>query len=87
MCIVCEHQLYEEHRNTEAGPFVPCRKCKLFPDSSGQGCYHCFALGNTIDECPECLGKEWSAEFLAVKAEVDEELGEEDGEPSKGLPF
>jgi len=67
MCIVCEHQLYEEHRSAEAGPFVPCRKCKRFPDDGGQGCYHCYAVGNTIDECAECLGKEWSEEFLAPR--------------------
>jgi hypothetical protein len=30
MCIVCEHQLYQEHRSAEAGPFVPCRKCKRY---------------------------------------------------------
>jgi len=84
MCIVCEHQLYEEHRSAESGPFVPCRKCKKFPDNGGQGCYHCFAVGNTIDECPECLGKEWSEDFLAVKAEIDDEL---EDKPAKGLPF
>jgi len=35
--------------------------------------YHCFTVGNTIDECPECLGKPWSEEFLSVKAEIENE--------------
>ncbi len=56
MCIVCEHQLYEEHRN------------------AGQPCYHCFSIGNTIDECPECLGKPWSEEFLETKAKIDNDF-------------
>jgi len=37
-------------------------------------------VGNTIDECPECLSMEWSEEFLAAKAEIDAELEDE-------LPF
>ncbi len=56
MCIVCEHQLYEEHRSAEAAPFDPCPDCGKFPSNDGGSCYHCFSVGNTIDECPECLG-------------------------------
>jgi hypothetical protein len=73
MCIVCEHMLYEEHRNAEARPFDPCPKCRKFPSNEGRPCYHCFSVGNTIDECPECLGKPWSEEFLSAKAEIEGE--------------
>jgi hypothetical protein len=71
MCIVCEHELYEEHRNAEAGPFDPCPHCKKFPSNDGQPCYHCFSVGNAIHECAECQGKPWSEEFLAAKAEIE----------------
>ena len=71
MCIVCEHQLYEEHRNAEAVPFDPCPDCGKFPSNDGSSCYHCFSVGNTIDECPECLGKPWSDDFLSAKAEIE----------------
>ena len=71
MCIVCEHQLYEEHRNAEAAPFDPCPDCGKFPSNDGSSCYHCFSVGNTIDECPECLGKPWSDDFLSAKAEIE----------------
>lgn len=71
VCIVCEHQLYEEHRSTESGPFDPCPECGKFPSNDGGSCYHCFSVGNTIDECPECLGKPWSEEFLSVKAQIE----------------
>lgn len=71
MRITCEHMLYEEHRNSEVGKFRRCRKCKKFPSNEGKQCYHCFAVGHTIDECPECCGKPWSEEFLAVKARVE----------------
>lgn len=71
MCVTCEHMLYEEHRSAEMeGKIKRCRKCKKFP-SSGKQCYHCFAVGNTIHECPECCGKPWSQEFLAIKAEIE----------------
>ena len=30
-----------------------------------------FAVGNTIDECPECAGKPWSEEFLEAKEEIE----------------
>jgi hypothetical protein len=42
-----------------------------FPSNDGQPCYHCFSVGNTIDECAECQGKPWSEEFLAAKAEIE----------------
>ena len=71
MCIICEHQLYEEHRNAEASPFDPCPECGKFPSNEGGPCYHCFSVGNTIDECPECLGKPWSDDFLNAKAEIE----------------
>jgi hypothetical protein len=72
MCIVCEHELWDEHRALEREFFKPCKTCKKFPGASSQGtCYHCFAVGNTIDECPECAGKPWSAEFLEAKDEID----------------
>jgi hypothetical protein len=72
MCIVCEHELWEEHRALECEFFKPCKKCKKFPGASSQGtCYHCFAVGNTIDECPECAGKPWSEEFLEAKEEIE----------------
>ncbi len=75
MCIVCEHQLYEEHRSGEAGPFDPRPQCGKFPSNEGQPCYHCFAVGNTIDECAECSGKQWSEEFLSAKAEIENNTG------------
>lgn len=55
MCIVCEHELWDEHRALEREFFKACKRCKKFPGGSSKGtCYHCFAVGNTIDECPEC---------------------------------
>jgi hypothetical protein len=72
MCVVCEHELWEEHRQLESEFFTPCKTCGKFPGNSSEGtCYHCFAVGNTIDECPECLGKPWSEEFLEAKAEIE----------------
>ena len=52
MCVTCEHMLYEEHRSAEEKPFHPCPQCKKFPSNDGKKCYHCYAVGNTIDECP-----------------------------------
>jgi len=71
MCVICEHHLYEEHRSAEQTPFDPCPECGKFPSNEGGSCYHCFSVGNTIDECPECLGLPWSDEFLAAKAEIE----------------
>jgi len=72
MCIVCEHELWDEHRALEREFFKPCKTCNKFPGASSEGtCYHCFAVGNTIDECPECAGKPWSEEFLAAKDEIE----------------
>jgi hypothetical protein len=72
MCIVCEHELWDEHRALECEFFKACKRCKKFPGGSSQGtCYHCFAVGNTIDECPECAGKPWSEEFLEAKEEIE----------------
>ena len=71
MCIVCEHMLYDEHRAAEAVPFDPCPECGKFPSNEGSSCYHCFSVGNTIDECPECLGKPWNEEFLSAKEEIE----------------
>ena len=65
MCIMCERELWGEHRALESEFFEPCKTCKKFPGTSSEGtCYHCFAIGNTIDECAECVGKPWSVEFL-----------------------
>ena len=75
MCVTCEHMLYEEHRNATAEPFDPCPQCGKFQSNEGRPCYHCFAVGNTIDECPECQGKSWSPEFLEIKAEIEESEG------------
>jgi hypothetical protein len=45
-------------RFVDANVFKPCKRCKKFPGASSEGtCYHCYAIGNTIDECPECVGK------------------------------
>ncbi len=72
MCIVCEHELWDEHRALDREFFKACKRCKKFPGASSQGtCYHCFAVGNTIDECPECAGKPWSEEFLEAKEEIE----------------
>jgi hypothetical protein len=81
MCVVCEHELWEEHRELERVFFKVCKKCKKFPGNSSNGtCYHCFAVGNTIDECPECVGKPWSEEFLEAKDEIE-------GPDKLALPF
>jgi hypothetical protein len=72
--------LYEEHRSAEAGPFHPCPKCKKFPSNAGKKCYHCFSKGGHMDECAECAGKPWSADFLRVKAEIEAELGDDAGD-------
>ena len=69
--IVCEHMLYEEHRRAEEGPFDPCPKCRKSPSNEDKACYHCFSVGSTIDECPECEGKSWSENFLAAKAMIE----------------
>jgi hypothetical protein len=72
MCVVCEHELWDEHRALEREFFKPCKICKKFPGASSEGtCYHCFAIGNTIDECPECAGKPSSEEFLEAKNEIE----------------
>jgi len=72
MCIICEHELWDEHRALERELFTPCRMCNKFPGASSEGtCYHCYAIGNTIDECPECAGKPWSEEFLEAKGEIE----------------
>ncbi len=72
LCIVCEHELWEEHRSLEREFFKPCKKCKKFPGASTKGtCYHCYAVGNIVDECPECAGKPWSEEFLEAKEEIE----------------
>jgi hypothetical protein len=72
MCIICEHELWDEHRALEREFFEPCKTCKKFPGTNFDGtCYHCFAVGNTIDECPECAGKPWSEEFLEAKDEIE----------------
>ena len=71
MCVTCEFTLYEEHRNAEAGPFDPCKKCKKFPSNEGRPCYHCFSVGNTIGLCAECEGQPRSDDFLAAKAEIE----------------
>ncbi|MGA7512783.1 MAG: hypothetical protein WBW46_07800 [Candidatus Sulfotelmatobacter sp.] len=48
------------------------QECNKFPGASSEGtCYHCFAIGNTIDECPECAAKPWSEEFLEAKGEIE----------------
>ena len=72
MCITCERELWGEHRALEREFFKPCKRCKEFPGASSEGtCYHCFAVGSTIDECPECAGKPWSDEFLEAKDEIE----------------
>ena len=72
MCVVCEHELWDEHRALEREFFKPCKTCKKFPGASSEGtCYHCFAIGDMIDECPECAGKPWTEEFLEAKNEIE----------------
>jgi hypothetical protein len=72
MCIVCEKELWDEHRALEREFFKPCKKCKKLPGASTKGtCYHCYAVGNTMDECPECAGKPWSEEFLEAKKDIE----------------
>lgn len=43
------------------------------PVTNGRQCYHCFSVGNTIDECAEYEGKPWSDEFLATQEEIEED--------------
>ena len=72
MCIMCERELWGEHRALEHEFFKPCKTCNKFPGTSSEGtCYHCFAIGNMIDECPECAGKPWTEEFLEAKNEIE----------------
>jgi hypothetical protein len=71
MCVMCERELWGEHRALEREFFKPCKICKKFPGASSETCYHCFAIGNTIDECPECAGKPWTEEFLEAKNEIE----------------
>jgi len=37
MCIVCEHELWDEHRALEREFFKSCKRCKKFPGGSSQG--------------------------------------------------
>jgi hypothetical protein len=39
-----------------------------------------FAVANAIDECPECVGKPWSEEFLEAKEAIE-------GPDKELLPF
>jgi hypothetical protein len=72
MCVMCERELWGEHRALESEFFKPCKICKKFPGASSEGtCYHCCAIGEMIDECPECAGKPWSEEFLEAKDEIE----------------
>lgn len=72
MCVICERELWGEHRALEREFFKPCKLCNKFPGTSSEGtCYHCFAIGGTIDECPECAGKPWSEEFIETKNEIE----------------
>ncbi len=75
MCITCVHMLYEEHRSAEAGPFDPCPQCHKFPSNEGQPCYHCFSIasasGTPLMSAPSAWAKPWSEEFLAAKAEIE----------------
>jgi hypothetical protein len=81
VCMLCELQLFQDHRAVETGPFAPCPECKMFPAShSGQPCYHCFSVGGIVDECPECTGKPWSQEFQQAHAEIE---GEEIPKPKR----
>ena len=73
MCLICEGMLYEEHRRSEAGPFEPCPTCRKFAANDGGPCYHCFSVGETISECPECSGKAWSEGVLNFLAAMEEE--------------
>jgi hypothetical protein len=73
MCIVCEHELYEEHRSAESGPFDPCPDCGKFPSNDGDPATTASASGIRLTTCPECLGKPWSEEFLSVKAQIENE--------------
>ena len=34
MCIVCEHELWDEHRALEREFFKACKRCKKFPGAS-----------------------------------------------------
>ena len=81
MCIICERELWGEHRALDREFFKPCKTCNRFPGASTNGtCYHCYAVGNTIDECPECAGKPWSKELLEAKDEIE-------GQDEMLLPF
>ena len=45
MCIICERELWGEHRALESEFFKLCRTCKKFPGTNSDGtCYHCFLL-------------------------------------------
>lgn len=70
MCLTCEGLLYEEHQQLLMNPKgEKCPHCHKFLNAGDQGCYHCFAVGNTIDECPECSGKPWSPEILEISSQ------------------
>jgi hypothetical protein len=72
MCIICERELWAEHRALEREFFKACKTCNKFPGGSSKGtCYHCFAVGDAIEECPECACKPWSEEFLDAKDEFE----------------
>ena len=70
MCLICEGLLYDEHRRAEAGPFDPCPTCRKFESNDGGPCYHCFSVGETIDDCPKCAGRAWSDGMLNFFAEM-----------------
>ena len=37
MCVICERELWGEHRAVEHEFFKPCRQCKKFPGLSSDG--------------------------------------------------
>ena len=72
-CAWCANTSFTKNTATPK-PDRLCPECGKFPSNERPPCYHCFAVGNTIEECPEGLGKSWSEEFLSAKAEIDAKM-------------
>ena len=72
MCMICEMQLFEEHQILETlRTGKTCPRCHRFPaGATGGVCYHCFSLGNVVEQCPACAGLPWSDAFKETQREV-----------------
>ena len=64
MCMICELQLFEDHRAFDTEFYDACSKCGKFPASdSGNECYRCFSVGGIVDECQSATARSGAKNF------------------------